>query len=241
MLNESAAGNFTGSFSGTIGPITRQSLVPIIKSGLKLYYDAGIKKSYPRFGNVWKDLSGNGLNAALINNPAYSIRLGGSIVLNGSSNYAVLPANYINTNANFTINIISTPVVISSSIVLFNNGSNGGFVIGYEVYRLSIGVHNVLGFGSFPILPVSFEVPFLLSITFNKQENTFKCFVNGRFLGSITIASTTFVVTASAVLGFNNTNSYYQGNLYHFSYYDRILGDAEILQSFMRIKGRLRI
>lgn len=55
----------------------------IVTDGLRLYYDAGNRKSYPGSGATWYDLSGNGYNGTLLNNPTYSDNNGGYIYFDG--------------------------------------------------------------------------------------------------------------------------------------------------------------
>jgi hypothetical protein len=67
----------------------------IVTSGLVLYLDAGNTKSYPGTGTTWYDRSGNlnsGVvnNGTLVNSPTFSSLKGGSIVFNGTNNYATL-------------------------------------------------------------------------------------------------------------------------------------------------------
>jgi hypothetical protein len=53
----------------------------IVRDGLVLHLDAGSERSYPKSGNVWKDLSGNGNNGILSNGPTFNSGNGESILL----------------------------------------------------------------------------------------------------------------------------------------------------------------
>jgi hypothetical protein len=59
----------------------------IIRTGLKLFLDAGNTSSYGGSGTTWTDISGNGYNGTLINGPTYSSGNGGSIVFDGTNDY----------------------------------------------------------------------------------------------------------------------------------------------------------
>jgi len=69
--------------SGISGP-------KIITSGCVLSLDAADKNSYPGSGTAWRDLSGNGKNLTLTNGPTFSAGNQGSIVFDGTNDYAVL-------------------------------------------------------------------------------------------------------------------------------------------------------
>lgn len=61
----------------------------IINDGLVLYLDAGIKGSYPGSGTTWTDLAGSN-DGTLTNGPTYSSANGGSIVFDGTDDYATI-------------------------------------------------------------------------------------------------------------------------------------------------------
>ena len=56
----------------------------IVTDGLVLALDAGNPKSYPGSGTVWRDKSGNGLDATLTNGPTFSSDNGGIFTFDGS-------------------------------------------------------------------------------------------------------------------------------------------------------------
>jgi hypothetical protein len=76
----------------------------IVQSGLVLNLDAGVSSSYPTTGTTWTDLSGSGNNGTLTNGPTYSSANGGSIVFDGSNDYASFTSNCYNVSLNGTIN-----------------------------------------------------------------------------------------------------------------------------------------
>ena len=59
----------------------------IVTDNLVLALDAGNTKSYPGSGTTWTDTVG-GNNGTLTNGPTYSSDDGGSIVFDGSNDYA---------------------------------------------------------------------------------------------------------------------------------------------------------
>jgi hypothetical protein len=77
----------------------------IITTGLVLALDAGNPRSYPGTGTVWTDLSKTTNNSTLVNSPTFNTSNGGSIVLNGSSNFINVPniSNYAPGTGDFAI------------------------------------------------------------------------------------------------------------------------------------------
>ncbi len=65
----------------------------IITDGLVLRLDAANPRSYINPDTVWNDLSGNAINAALVNGPAYNSSNGGSIRLDGVDDYITVSSN----------------------------------------------------------------------------------------------------------------------------------------------------
>jgi hypothetical protein len=55
----------------------------IADSGLTLCLDAGNPVSYPGTGTTWADVSGQGNNGTLVNNPAFNSANGGILVFTG--------------------------------------------------------------------------------------------------------------------------------------------------------------
>ena len=61
---------------------------PIISAGLVYHLDAGNTASYPGSGSTWTDLTGSGIAATLVGSPTYSSANGGSLLFDGSTQYA---------------------------------------------------------------------------------------------------------------------------------------------------------
>ena len=56
----------------------------IVTDGLVISLDAADRNSYPGSGTVWRDMSGRGNNATLVNSPTFNTSNGGVIVLDGT-------------------------------------------------------------------------------------------------------------------------------------------------------------
>jgi len=78
----------------------------IIRDELTLYLDAANKKSYPRTGDVWKDLSGNRNDANLIDSPVFNTGDGGYFYFSGVDDKAEVPTHVIPPTGPFSVTII---------------------------------------------------------------------------------------------------------------------------------------
>ena len=68
----------------------------IVTDGIVLALDAANPKSYPGTGTTWYDLSGNSIDASLINTVTYETNYQGEMSFDGTDDYAV--ATYNSTN-----------------------------------------------------------------------------------------------------------------------------------------------
>ena len=60
----------------------------IVTNGLVLALDAANRRSYISGSFVWNDISGNRNSGSLINGPTFDSANGGSIVFDGTNDYA---------------------------------------------------------------------------------------------------------------------------------------------------------
>jgi hypothetical protein len=221
----------------------------IVTDGLVLALDAGNTKSYPGSGTAWTDLSGRGNTGTLVNSPAYSSVNGGSLLFNGTSNYATLPANSINTNANLTLNYwVKSPLPGTGLIYTLSSGYTAishlqvRYVNTAGVVSVQLVNSTVANMGSFSgFTPVSNAIYFL-TVTLTKSTNTWSLYVNGSFVSSF-VSAQTFTTTQPS-LGINagpGSEERFAGNFYTFSYYNRVLSATEISQNFNALRGRYGI
>jgi hypothetical protein len=66
----------------------------IVTDGLVLCLDAANPKSYPGTGTTWYDLSGNGNNGTLTNDPTYSSDNNGTLIFDGANDYIDVVGDY---------------------------------------------------------------------------------------------------------------------------------------------------
>jgi hypothetical protein len=84
-----------GAYMSSSAPLS------VVTTGLQLYLDAGNASSYSGTGTSWNDLSGNGRNGTLTNNPTYSSADGGSIVFDGINDFVQCSGSLTVTAATF--------------------------------------------------------------------------------------------------------------------------------------------
>ena len=212
----------------------------IITSGLILSLDAANRKSYPGTGTTWFDRSGNGNHGTLTNGPTFSSANGGSIVFDGTNDWANFPSN---SNYNVGTRDFSIFCWIKSNnknnyqtILSLDNAANGNGIILYTnvtngVLRTWVG--NVAQNGSIDI-----------------TNNTWNYIGIVKISGSVThyinsVSNVTFVSSNSVVSNQNlRLGSYdgagymYNGNISQVSIYNKALSQSEIKQNFNATKSR---
>ena len=216
----------------------------IVTDGLVLCLDAGNNKSYPSSGTTWNDLSGNGNTGTLVNGPTFNSANGGSIVFDGTNDYATLSSSQIaNGTGAFTwnfwikLNDISNFSIIFSGAgsntnygVVYANPSSGG--LGYYAFGNLISDNNT-AFGS-----NWWFVTFTGNGGANGSRNL-KLYRNGVQAGST--YTTDYDFTSSTPNIGANHSSYSElmrGNISNVTYYNRALSTSEVLQNFNATKGR---
>ena len=219
----------------------------IVTDGLVMYLDAGNPKSYPGAGATWTDISRNNNNGTLTNGPTFSSANGGSIVFDGTNDYAALPATNYGITNQFTIEVVCYPTAEVNGMYNFigNNGSDRGIMAhwpwssdyGYlditntaggffRWYKVSAGILNVKAMYHF-ILNTSGQVVV-------KQNN-----VVMTPNGSNTFSGTVSLGLTNTIGDFYSTGGNpWKGNMYSFKVYNRALTDAETTQNYNATKTR---
>jgi len=83
----------------------RDSGQKIVTNNLIFHLDAAQFRSYTSGSTTWNDLSGNAYNGTLTNGPTFNSSNGGSIVFDGSNDYATLPSGFANFTAGISIEV----------------------------------------------------------------------------------------------------------------------------------------
>jgi hypothetical protein len=217
----------------------------IVTNGLVLNLDAGKQDSYPRSGTTWRDISGNGRNATLVNGPTFSNENAGSIALDGTNDYGTcnIPAG----SADFTYSIWMRRVSTATGLL---------FVFGKYTDTVSRGCmlfiqNNILAFrigaaGS-GFAQVTFSSPITgsnwtnISVSVNRTSNAL-LYRNGVFDVQGDISSQQGNVPNLDYIGsLTGGNWFLNANLGTIQVYNRALSATEISQNFNALRGRYGI
>jgi len=218
--------------------------------GLVLYLDAAYKKSYPRTGTTWYDLSGNGnngtLSAAAIGTVSSSLD---TMAFNGTDEYVEFSSIQ---PANATIIWWTTVYVASATSYLGNYprgtpGSDGATWYSYanESYWNVYGRRTDVG----SIAITDDTGATLVANTWYQvcgryDGSTMKIYVNGDEKKSNSFAGLQYTATNKFYIGAIDNdasagpNLWYNGNISIFQIYDRALSAAEVKQNYDAQKER---
>ena len=210
----------------------------IVTNGLVLYLDAANTRSYTSGSTTWTDLGRNGNNVTLTNGPTFNSANGGSIVFDGTNDYAtsiktnIVPSTTYSKQVWFYLNAIADNNLISSDV-------GGHYMFFGSTNRLYAGNNNWVGFPYNLQSTTTFTtgIWYNAAITFNTTDGMI-LYVNG-----VLNATYTAVKTAHNGNGATNIASYSTGNLLNgrissAMIYNRTISAAEILQNYNATKTR---
>jgi len=226
----------------------------IITNGLVLSLDAANNKSYPRSGTTWSDLSDNNNNGTLTNGPTFNAGNMGSILFDGTNDYAYqsLFANAITTTLTFDVWVKFSDAGSSGRFIMSlgrDTGFNGGIALlaygfssassGQIIFELGSGYGRVSS-GIVPTIGIWYN----LTVTTDGTNTRF--YVNSVLAN--TSSQTTGAVESSPGLSIGSyLNSstpptpgtyFFNGNISSVKIYNRALSATEVLQNYNATKSR---
>lgn len=221
----------------------------IITDGLELCLDAANSKSYPGSGASWIDISRNGRNVSLINDPGFTANNGGGIVFDGindrgtySSALADSPLTYeVWTNA-----VASSNAADGFAYILHNNSSGTATGTSY----MTIGIDSSNKYyaalnGRFTAMAsdVTPNNSNIVQIILTWNGETQKMFINSILKASEALATTpnNFSETTSIGDYRNSTYRMIQGNIYIIKLYSIALDEQQIQNNFNSLKARFAL
>jgi hypothetical protein len=231
----------------------------IVTDGLVLYLDAANTRSYISGSTIWNDLTRRGRNGALNGAPSYNSSNGGSIVFDGTDDFASLPS-VINTGQNFSVFAWINPGNINIRNAIFGNGypfatSRGwlfstatGYSVGglsfTDTFFISIGADNAgATANNNSIVRNKWN---LVGATVTNGGQSIKLYVNGVetsyvFLNQTPISISYITNESSVGRRFSTNTELFRGGIAQTSIYDRVLTPTEILQNYNTTKSRFNL
>ena len=223
----------------------------IVSSGLVLCLDAANKVSYPGSGTTWTDLSNTGKNLTLTNGPTFSAANLGSIVFDGTNDYAAVnPVSAFNI---YCISIWFKPTTIINStsatknLIHFKTSTYKYIGFGPVTNRVSNEYITIVQEPGDKRTAVndggSLSAGVWYNIVFNYESSKYNIYINNT-LKSTTIGSSTGnvpLITDPDFIYLNSvegTSDYLDSSLSMCMIYNRSLTAAEMLQNYNATKGR---
>lgn len=237
----------------------------IVTNGLVLCLDAADKNSYSGSGTSWINLSGNSGNGTLTNGPTFNSSNGGTIIFDGTNDYAVTSnINLSNTSAvsvDLWVKILNYVEIAGNAEILFELSNNfNGEITGFAA---TFG-DNSGGASNFPIgLLLKGDVGYNISYfsrtlvndlnwhhwccIFDKTQTTQEAFL---YIDGVSRTSIPSGYSSNNTNNFGNLPFYIGGRaaslnsnvqLSNIKIYNRVLSASEILQNFNTTKNRFGI
>ena len=221
----------------------------IVNTNLFLNLDAGNSLSYSGTGSTWSDLSGNGRNATLINNPTYTSSQNGYFHFTDTSfQYAVTAT--VPSLSNWTVEAWYRPTksLVGKVTSVITNEFNLTNAINYSLgnnnapasYTLAGGFYNGAWRSTSGFTP-SINTWYQSVVTYN--GSTITQYTNGSsqstlpYVGTSTSGGTTRIARRwdeSAALASN----FFDGDISIVRIYNTALSNNQILQNYNSIRGR---
>ena len=210
------------------------------ESGLVLNLDATNSSSYPGSGTIWTDLSGNGNNATLTNGPTYNSANGGSIVFDGSNDYAPIGTS------GFPFG--SSPGTLSAWARTDTTAASFRWIVSYGTNATSqsrfLGINGTTyyfgGLGN-DITASGVVTNTWFNIVGVYDGTNASMYINGALVSGPTAKSWNTVANNAQLGRQTNGSEYWDGNIAVVSIYNRALSSFEIQQRFNLLRGRYGI
>ena len=222
----------------------------IVNDGLVLCLDAADSNSYPGSGTTWKDLSGNENNGTLTNGPTFSFNNAGTLVFDGSNDYATIlnssslkPVSamtiesfcYIQNNSTTWASLIQYPYLSTSH-------SSPFFEWGLYLNMASRFFHSRIdGVTAVSSNSSAWNFNEWSHIVLTYSSSVVKFYTNGVYVGGGGVASS---------ISYNNPNNNiligrnasagepFEGRIGFLKIYNKALSSNEIIQNYNATKGR---
>jgi hypothetical protein len=237
--------------AGSTGP-------DIITDGLIFAIDAANKKSYPGSGTAINDLSRNGSNGVLTNNPTFNSSNSGNLQFDGANDYIELgsidsthPLS-LNNQENISWEFWFKPTNTGDPYQrIIDKSTSGNGLNGWAIFvnhnpsstkRLGLVVNSNTIFDYFGDDGYQYDEWNHIMITKGSTYGwTYKLYTNGNLITTVTGKSTQFpTTTTNCRIGTWNhsTAREFKGNLALFNIYLKTFEVDEVLQNYNATKSR---
>jgi len=226
----------------------------IVTKDLVLDLDAGKLDSYPRTGNIWKDISGNLNNSTLINGPSFNNIKGGVLLFDGINQYVQVPNSSLfqnNTNMSVSIWLNFSSYVTPNTYSFINKGrqedKNYFWLSWYNTAPGNRRLYWEVGYDTSNFIALTYNWTPTLNTWYN-IVGTFEPTIARIYVDGLLVSSGT---TTATYVGANNpafpfSIGSYRGNLAYFFpgnlnqplFYRKTLSSSEVLQNYNATKVR---
>jgi hypothetical protein len=222
----------------------------IVTDGLVLALDAGNTKSYVSGSTTWFDKSGYGYNGTLTNGPTFNSANGGSIVFDGTNDYANL-GNILNLGySGATLSAWIKTTANQEYATIVGKAYYGSIDGRYSLHARSNGALGIMTQAGGNIEAVSTtglintgNWVFVVGVIDRISGNTL--YVNGVQVGAVSgnSSASNWSTSDNFTVGFynNNPSGFFNGNISQVAMHNRALTQAEITQNFNALRGRFGI
>lgn len=220
----------------------------IVKDGLVLDLDAAKRDSYPGTGTAWNDISGNRNNGTLTNGPTFNSGNGGSIVFDGTNNFANLgTSSELKFTKNFTISLWLKLNSTSNGQTIISNNEAGGFGIIYkfasstkiETWYYINGSYRYAGEDA-----INYNLNTWYNVITTYDGVDVKYYRDGLIkqttnaVGSVTTTNEPLILGANPNSGGTIFQDFFNGSISQVLLYNKTLSASEVLQNYNATKGR---
>lgn len=256
-------GNATGLYdsirTGLHNGIYNENIIDngIVKNGLVLYLDAANPYSSPYGSTTWKDLSGNGNNATLVNGAYLNYENKGTIFYDGINDYGEIPNNAsLNSNigtVSFWFKVKTITGVNNAATVLGKYEATGSAssTLGYDIYCGTTALRDSFVIGALitgsttatrtwttatPLFPINTWINF--TMTFNSGVS-YSIYYNGIRTNTASLIS--FTVANRELRMARGLDAFWgilSGNYGIVQMYNRELTPTEVAQNYNATKSR---
>ena len=221
----------------------------IVQDGLVLNLDAAVDQSYPGNGTTWSNLTNTTASGTLINGPTFTTEYGGGVLFDGTDDYATL--NNMSSYQLLTSDYISIDIWFKSDSFagfsrkyIFENRTSTSNPFPIFVDRTSDTAGNMKIYNNADTIIQSINTDIVYNVVYSidttNTTNNVIFHVNGSkstYSYNVNQSANTSNIMYLA-RAYPSSSYRWNGPIYRFSMYNKILSDEEVLQNYNATKGR---